>query len=146
MAFSWEPFGPARDDPEPRPPARALTSAPARALAVLTCMDCRIDPLAALRLALGDAVILRNAGAQASDDVLHSLRLAHQQLGVTEVQVVAHTDCAAHGGDDRAAAASADRAAARIRSAVPGLRAVPALLDLRTGVVSRRDGARPPTG
>ena len=80
-----------------------------RRLAVLTCMDARIDPLAALELALGDAVILRNAGAQASEDVLHSLRLAHENLGVAEVEVVAHTDCAAHGGDDRAAAGAALR-------------------------------------
>jgi carbonic anhydrase len=144
MAFSWEPFGPARDD-EPVRPARTLPNRPARGLAVLTCMDSRIDPLAALHLALGDAVILRNAGAQASDDMLNSLRLAHRMLGVTEVQVVAHTDCAAHNGDDRAAVAAAERAAARVRSAVPGLRAEPALLDLRTGKVSRRAGARPPS-
>jgi carbonic anhydrase len=124
----------------------ALSNKPARALAVVTCMDCRIDPLAALGLALGDAVILRNAGAQGSEDVLHALRLAHAQLGVTEVRVVAHTDCAAHGGDDRAAAATAERAVARIRGAVPGLRAAAALLDLRTGAVSRPAGARPPTG
>ena len=69
-------------------------------------MDCRIDPLAALGLALGDAVILRNAGAHASDDVLRSLRLARDNLGITDVHVVGHTDCAAHAGDDRAAAAA----------------------------------------
>jgi carbonic anhydrase len=145
MAFSWEPFGRARDD-YAEPPARTLSNKPARGLAVLTCMDCRIDPLRALHLALGDAVILRNAGAQASEDVLHSLRLAHQQLGVREVQVMAHSDCAAHGGDDRAAVAAADRAVARIRGAVPALRAAPAMLDLRTGAVSRPGGARPPSG
>jgi carbonic anhydrase len=122
-----------------------LPNKPARRLAVLTCMDARIDPLAALELALGDAVILRNAGARASEDVLHSLRLAHEQLGVAEVEVVAHTDCAAHGGDDRAAADAALEAAHQIRGAVPGLRAAPALLDLRTGDVSRLDGARPPS-
>ena len=108
-------------------------------------MDARIDPLAALELALGDAVILRNAGAQASEDVLRSLRLAREKLGVAEVEVVAHTDCAAHGGDDRAAAGAAAQAATRIRSAVPGLRAASALLDLRTGEVSRPGAARPPS-
>lgn len=122
-----------------------LSNRPARELAVLTCMDCRIDPLTALGLKLGDAVVLRNAGAQASDDVLRSLRMAHEALGVSAVQVVAHTDCAAHGGDDDAAAAGARQAAARIRSTLP-LSADAALLDLATGALSRPDDARPPSG
>ena len=67
------------------PPRRALGREPRRRLAVLTCMDCRIDPLRALGLRLGDAVVLRNAGAQASDDVLRSLRMAHGALGVDGV-------------------------------------------------------------
>jgi carbonic anhydrase len=157
MAFSWEPFGSTRaDNPEPAPPPapatasepaapRGLSRTPARRLAVLTCMDCRVDPLRALGLRLGDAVVLRNAGAQASDDMLRSLRMAHGSLGVEAVTVMAHTDCAAHGGDDTAAAAAARRAAARIRSALP-LRADMALLDLRTGTLSRQDGAPRPTG
>jgi carbonic anhydrase len=147
MAFSWEPFGRThRDDPAPRAPARALPSEPARRLAVLTCMDCRIDPLAALGLALGDAVIVRNAGAAATEDAVSSLRLAHERLGVAEVQVVAHTDCAAHRGNDRAAAGAALEAAAQIRSAIPGLHTRSALLDLRTGAVSRPVAARRPIG
>jgi carbonic anhydrase len=157
MAFSWEPFGstrsddpapePAREEPAPAPPPpRALSNRPAHRLAVLTCMDCRIDPLAALGLRLGDAVVLRNAGAQASDDMLRSLRMAHDALGVREVEVVAHTDCAAHGGDDVAAAAAARQAAARISAAVAGVRATPALLDLASGAVSRPAAARPPSG
>jgi carbonic anhydrase len=146
MAFSWEPFGRTHKDESAREPGgRALPREPARGLAVLTCMDCRIDPLGALGLALGDAVVLRNAGADATDDVLRSLALAQDNLGVAEVQVVAHTDCAAHGGDDRAAASAAVQAATRIGSAVPGLRARPALLDLQTGAVSRPDAARPPS-
>jgi carbonic anhydrase len=152
MAFSWEPFGYTRaDDPDPTPPPpepaprRELSRTPARRLAVLTCMDCRIDPLRALGLRLGDAVVLRNAGAQASDDMLRSLRMAHGALGVETVTVVAHTDCAAHGGDDEAASAAARQAAVRIGSVLP-LRAEAALLDLRTGTLSRRDGARRPTG
>jgi carbonic anhydrase len=147
MAFSWEPFGRSRQDDDPglRQRARALPKEPARRLAVLTCMDCRIDPLAALGLALGDAVILRNAGAQASDDVLRSLQLARDNLGVAEVEVVGHTDCAAHGGDDRAAAGAVVQAATRIGSAVSGLRSRSAMLDLRTGAVSRPGAARPPS-
>jgi carbonic anhydrase len=149
MAFSWEPFGRTRtDEPAPRPEPPSAPPAdrrPARRLAVLTCMDARIDPLRAFGLRLGDAVVLRNAGAQASDDVLRSLKMAHDALGVEAVTVVGHTDCAAHGGDDDAAAAAAHRSAARIRSALP-LRVDAALLDLGTGAVSRPADARPPSG
>ena len=113
-------------------------------LAVLTCMDARVDPLPALGLAAGDAFVLRNAGGQWSDDVARSLRLS-LGLGVTRVQVLAHTDCAAHGGDDDAAEAGARRAADRIRAAIPELEAHAAVLDLGTGV-SRPAVARPPSG
>ncbi len=78
-------------------------------------MDCRIDPLDALGLSLGDAVVLRNAGATVSDDVLRSLHIAHEALGVRAVHVIAHTDCAAHGGNDEAAAAEAADGVERIR-------------------------------
>jgi carbonic anhydrase len=98
-------------------------------------MDCRIDPLAALGLTLGDAVVLRNAGASVSDDMLRSLQMAHEAFGVTEVQVIGHTDCAAHSGDAASAAAEAERGAARINAALPGVSARAGLLDLATGTV-----------
>jgi carbonic anhydrase len=128
------------------PPASngRLPREPARQLAVLTCMDCRIDPLGALGLTAGDAVVLRNAGAEWSDDVARSLRLS-LGLGVTQVHVLAHTDCAAFGGDDAAAEASARRAADRIQAAIPELEAQAAVLDLGSGV-SRPAAARPPSG
>jgi carbonic anhydrase len=69
----------------------------ARALAVLTCIDSRIDPLAMLGLRAGDAKIIRNAGARVTDDALRSLILATNLLGVTRVCVVQHTDCAVAG-------------------------------------------------
>lgn len=65
----------------------------AKGLAVLTCMDSRIDPLAMLGLVPGDAKILRNAGARVTDDVLRTLVVASYLLGVERVMVVAHTDC-----------------------------------------------------
>ena len=65
----------------------------ARGLAVVTCMDSRINPLAMLGLEPGDAKILRNAGARVTDDVLRTLVLAAHLLGVERVMVVAHTDC-----------------------------------------------------
>jgi carbonic anhydrase len=64
-----------------------------RGLAVVTCMDSRIDPLGMLGLSKGDAKILRNAGARVTDDVLRTLVLAVHLLGVHRVMVVAHTDC-----------------------------------------------------
>jgi carbonic anhydrase len=64
-----------------------------RGLAVLTCMDSRIDPLGMLGLSPGDAKILRNAGARVTDDVLRTLVLATYLLGVTRVMIVPHTDC-----------------------------------------------------
>ena len=70
-----------------------LSGRAARGLAVLTCMDTRIDPLGMLGLAAGDAKILRNAGARVTDDVLRTLVLARYLLGVERVMVVAHTDC-----------------------------------------------------
>ncbi len=64
-----------------------------RGLAVVTCMDSRIDPLGLFGLVPGDAKILRTAGARVTDDVLRSLVLAHHLLGVERVMVLAHTDC-----------------------------------------------------
>jgi carbonic anhydrase len=66
----------------------------AKCLAVLTCIDSRIDPLAMLGLRPGDAKIIRNAGARVTDDTLRSLVLAANLLGVERVCVVQHTDCA----------------------------------------------------
>ena len=70
-----------------------LARPPARGLAVVTCIDGRIDPLAALGLAPGDANVLRNAGARVTDDVLRSLVVSRHLLGMRETMVVGHTDC-----------------------------------------------------
>jgi carbonic anhydrase len=85
------------------PAAAQLPREPARRLPVITCMDSRLDPLRDLGLARGDAMVLRNAGAAVSDDVERSLRLAHENLGVGEAWIVAHSDCAAQGGVDAVA-------------------------------------------
>ena len=77
-----------------------LTGRAAKGLAVLTCIDSRIDPLAALGLTAGDAKILRNAGARVTDDVLRTLVLASYLLGVERVMVMAHTDCRMVGASD----------------------------------------------
>ena len=67
---------------------------PARkGLAVITCMDSRIDPLAILGLQTGDAKIMRNAGAQVTDEILQTLVLASHLLNVNRVLVMPHTRC-----------------------------------------------------
>ncbi len=66
----------------------------ARNFALVTCMDSRIEPLTMLGLLPGDAKILRNGGARVTTDVLRSLVLATNFLGVTEIAVMQHTNCA----------------------------------------------------
>lgn len=73
----------------------------AKGLAVLTCMDSRIEPLAMLGLQPGDAKILRNAGARVTEDVLRTLVLARYLLGVNRVMVVAHTRCRMAAGTEQ---------------------------------------------
>jgi carbonic anhydrase len=65
----------------------------ARGLAVVTCIDSRIEPLTLLGLVPGDAKIIRNAGARVTDDALRSLVLAVHLLGVDRIAVIAHTRC-----------------------------------------------------
>jgi len=74
-----------------------LSPVAARGLAIVTCIDSRISPLEIFGLEPGDAKILRNAGARVTDDVLRTLVLATNLLGVTRIAVVAHTECAAAG-------------------------------------------------
>lgn len=66
---------------------------PARRLAVVTCMDARIDVFAVLGLHLGEAHVIRNAGGRVTEDVLRSLALSCHVLGVDTVVVMQHTRC-----------------------------------------------------
>ena len=70
---------------------------PTRHLAVLTCMDARIDVFAALGLHLGDAHVLRNAGGRVTEDVLRSLAVSTNLLGVDTVILMQHTGCGLSG-------------------------------------------------
>jgi carbonic anhydrase len=72
----------------------------ARGLAVLTCIDSRIDPLAMLGLEPGDAKIIRNAGGRVTDGVVATLVVARYLLGVERLMVIAHTDCRMAAGSD----------------------------------------------
>jgi carbonic anhydrase len=74
-------------------PARHLDVRPSRRLAVVTCMDSRLDVFAALGLGEGEAHVLRNAGGAITDDVIRSLAVSQRRLGTREVMVIQHTDC-----------------------------------------------------
>jgi carbonic anhydrase len=69
-----------------------LPMPPARHVAVLVCMDARIDPARALGLEEGDAHVIRNAGGRAAD-AIRSLVISEQLLGTTHIVVIHHTDC-----------------------------------------------------
>ena len=79
-----------------------LTAAPLTGLAILTCMDARIDVEDALGLRVGDAHIIRNAAGLASQDAIRSLVVSQQLLGTREIVVIAHTRCGLHGADEAA--------------------------------------------
>ncbi len=66
---------------------------PSRKLAIVACMDSRIDTLQILGLANGEAHIIRNAGGVITDDVIRSLCLSQRSLGTREIILVHHTDC-----------------------------------------------------
>lgn len=126
-----------------------LAASAAKGLAVLTCMDSRIDPLRMLGLAPGDAKILRNAGARVTDDVLRTLVLAEYLLEVRRVMVVAHTNCRMSGGDEAAVHAAIESAggpdtrsiaflttddqAGAVRADVQRIQSWPYLADLSVG-------------
>ena len=80
--------------------ASSRDARPGRRLAVLTCMDARIDVFAALGLHLGEAHVIRNAGGRVTDDVLRSLALSSHVFGVDTVVVMQHTKCGLAGRTD----------------------------------------------
>jgi carbonic anhydrase len=74
-------------------PDRHLDVRPSRQLAIVTCMDSRLDVFAALGLQDGEAHVLRNAGGVITDDVIRSLAVSQRRLGTREVMLIHHTDC-----------------------------------------------------
>ena len=70
-----------------------LTGEAKKGLAIVTCMDSRINPLSVMGMSSGDAKILRNAGARVTEDVLRTLVLATYLLGVKKILVMPHTNC-----------------------------------------------------
>jgi carbonic anhydrase len=82
---------------------------PARQLAVVTCMDARIDVFRSLGLVPGDAHIVRNAGARVTDDVLRSLIISQAMLGTRSILLMPHTGCGLLGVTNAEVAAAARR-------------------------------------
>ena len=78
----------------------ALTAAPLSGLAIIACMDARLDVEEALGLRTGDAHIIRNAGGLATDDAIRSLIVSQERLGTDEVLVIGHTGCGLEGADE----------------------------------------------
>jgi carbonic anhydrase len=70
-----------------------LPSRPARKLAVVACMDARLNPYAALGLREGDAHIIRNAGGVVTEDAIRSLAISQRLLGTEEIILIHHTEC-----------------------------------------------------
>ena len=94
-----------------------LTGAAKKGLAIITCMDSRIDPLRIVGMKAGDAKMLRNAGARVTEDVLRTLILATNLLNVTRVLVMPHTDCRmASGTEDQIHAAIFEKSGIDTRS------------------------------
>ena len=146
-------------------PNASLSAIPRQHLAVVTCMDCRIDPLAIFGLQVGDIHVMRNAGARITPDMLRSLIKSVNQLEVDRIAILHHTDCgaakvdlpglrakvlAATGSDpadvefhligDHAAALDADIEAVRTCPYLPVGTAVAGFIyDVTTGVVTPHD-------
>lgn len=74
-------------------PIGHLDVRPSRKLAIVACMDSRLDVFGALGLNLGEAHIIRNAGGIVSDDVIRSLAISQRRLGTQDIILIQHTDC-----------------------------------------------------
>jgi carbonic anhydrase len=76
-----------------------LGAPPATGVAVVACMDARLDVYRMLGLKVGDAHVIRNAGGVVTDEVIRSLTLSQHKLGTTEVILIGHSDCGLEGLD-----------------------------------------------
>ncbi len=70
-----------------------LPMPPGKKIAVLACMDARLDPNGVLGLSEGDAHVIRNAGGVVTDDAIRSLAISQRLLGTEEILLIHHTDC-----------------------------------------------------
>jgi carbonic anhydrase len=110
---------------------------PAQHVAVVACMDSRLDLFGALGLNIGDAHLIRNSGGQITDDVLRSLAVSQNRIGTREVVIIHHTDCGMFGLDD-----AAFRADLAQRTGVEPTWDVPGFTDLRADVLASTQRVR----
>lgn len=109
------------------PGARPLR--PKLRLAIVACMDSRLDLFGALGLEIGDAHLIRNAGGMITPDVLRSLALSQRAMGTREIVVIHHTECGMNSLDD-----AAFRAELASESGLEPHWDVPGFVDVRTQV------------
>ncbi len=76
------------------------TAAPSKRVAIVACMDARLDIYRLLGLQIGEAHVLRNAGGVVTDDVIRSLAISQRLLGTREIVVIHHSECGLLGFDD----------------------------------------------
>jgi carbonic anhydrase len=112
----------------------SLTALPSRRLAVLTCMDTRIDPLRIFGLQPGEAAILRNAGARIDAAMEAALAVARDRLDVNRLLVLGHTDC--RGTDDASRTVRADVDRVSETGALPGIVVAGFVYDVATGRIT----------
>lgn len=88
---------------------QGISAAPVLKIAVVTCMDARLDPARALGIGVGEAHIIRNAGGVVTDDVIRSLSISQNQLGTEEIVILHHSDCGLLTFTDEEFAAASER-------------------------------------
>jgi carbonic anhydrase len=86
-----------------------LAKAPGRQLAVVACMDARLNVYDLLGIELGDAHVIRNAGGIVGDEEIRSLAISQRKLGTREIVLIHHTDCGMQGLDDEEFALELER-------------------------------------
>jgi carbonic anhydrase len=110
-----------------------LPAPPGKHVAIVSCMDARLNVYAMFGLTEGEAHVLRNAGGTVTDDVLRSLVLSQRELGTTEIILTHHSRCGMRGLDDAAFAAGLEKETGERPSWTPGGFEDPAA-DLRTSL------------
>jgi len=111
---------------------------PTRRLAVLTCMDARVDPWRILKAAVGEIHVIRNAGGIVTEDAIRSLLISQRTADTTKIIVLMHTDCGMEGLDEGAVAESVRQELdAKVGFPLGSFNSVDA--ELRHGVATLRD-------
>ena len=115
--MNWQQLWKASEHYAAGSPSIPTAGAPSQHLAIVTCMDARIDPVAVFGLQLGQAHVMRNAGGRVSEDVIRSLAVSQGALGTRAILLMMHTRCGMLGFDP--ASLKAPRAGAEAMDFLP---------------------------